>query len=213
MSSWSGEGELATCLQEFHQLQGNRPSISKINTIVSIALKYITDYKMIVYDVEKWMKKAPIENRLCGIFVIDSICRSMSHKNISQKDIFPNRFVSRFNEIFTLLNGLSEKHMNSFMHVIDEWLKLNVFPKDKILNALKCIKSSYMREPNLNYEVINVEKTIIESTKPSSKVSDPRKKHKSSSSTEDVNVIKTPPESPKKRLLSRVSNMVLQLIY
>lgn len=113
---WHGEAELAAALSELNNII-QPPAASKIKTIVSIALKNTNDFKMIVFDIEKWMKKSSINDRIAGIYIIDSICRgSISLGKDKTKDLYSNRFSTRLNEIFTLLNGSSENDMvNQFI--------------------------------------------------------------------------------------------------
>ena len=110
--SWAGEKELALALKELNGV--HPPPASKVKNIVTIALKFPNDFKMIVYDVEKWMKKSPIGDRINAVYAIDSICRgSRNIHGSKEKDLFSNRFLTRLNEIFTLLIGISENDMVS----------------------------------------------------------------------------------------------------
>ena len=104
--SWSGEEELNVALND---LVGLRPApASKIKVAVGLCMKHSADFKMIVYAVEKWMKRAAIGDRISGVYVIDSLCRGYRSIHGKDKDVFSNRFLTRINEIFQLLNGISE---------------------------------------------------------------------------------------------------------
>ncbi len=106
---WSGEKELADALGELNNVRP--PPSSKIKAVVHIAFKYPTEFKMVVFDIEKWIKKSNIDDRIAGIFVIDSVCRGCrsQHGGNKDKDYYSSRFQTRISEIFSLMIGASEK--------------------------------------------------------------------------------------------------------
>ena len=114
-SNWSGEAEFQGYLNELNGIT-QPPPASKIKSIVSFAMKNSTEFKMIVYDIEKWMKKAENNDRISGVYIIDSLCRAYrSQCKDKSKDVFSNRFVTRLNEIFMLLSGLSKNDLVSLV--------------------------------------------------------------------------------------------------
>ena len=71
--NWSGDEEMTAALQS---LCKQRPvAASKIKTAAKIALKHSPEYKMAVHHIESFIRKADSMDKLCGIYVLDAICR------------------------------------------------------------------------------------------------------------------------------------------
>jgi len=101
--AWVGEQELQKALQD---LCGQTPVSSiKVKHVVATANKYFSDFKMVVYEIEKFIKKSNTEDKLGGIYVIDALCRQHS----KEKDTFVKRFSIRLKETFDHLRKLSSK--------------------------------------------------------------------------------------------------------
>ena len=101
---WSGEQELQTVLQELCGHKSNVPS-SKIRQVVSIANKYVTDFKMVVYEIEKFIKKSANEDKMSGLFVLDSLCRQHS----KDRETFAKRFGIRLKETISYFYKVSNE--------------------------------------------------------------------------------------------------------
>jgi hypothetical protein len=105
--SWLGEGELQNALAE---LSGQHPvPSSKIKHIVSIAFKYQNEFKMVVYEIEKYIKKASGNDKIGGLFVIDFICQQSRNNFGKEKDLFSNRFSIRLKETINYLEKCGPK--------------------------------------------------------------------------------------------------------
>lgn len=100
---WAGEEELQKSLQELCG-QGSVSTV-KVKHVVTTANKYFSDFKMVVYEIEKFVKKANSEDKLAGIYVIDALCRQHS----KEKDVFAKRFSIRLKETFDYLRKLPSK--------------------------------------------------------------------------------------------------------
>jgi hypothetical protein len=97
---WAGEEELQTALQG---LCGQYPvPNSKVKNVTVVANKYVSDFKMVVYEIEKFLKKANNEDKVGGIFVIDMLCRQSG----KEKDIFAKRFAVRLKETIGYLTKI-----------------------------------------------------------------------------------------------------------
>jgi hypothetical protein len=96
--SWAGEQEFPAALQN---LGGQYPiPNSKVKNVVVIANKYSSDFKMVVYEIEKYIKKASNEDKVGGIFVIDMLCRQSG----KERDVFAKRFAVRLKETIGYLS-------------------------------------------------------------------------------------------------------------
>ncbi len=102
--SWAGEAEMLRALHELLEYTSNVPT-SKIRSIVSIANKNIADFKMVAYEIEKFIKKSDDNHKIAGLFVIDSLCKQHS----KEREIFSKRFAIRLKEIFAHFAKLSQK--------------------------------------------------------------------------------------------------------
>lgn len=88
MPVWVGEEEMSSALSS---LCRQRPvAASKVKVAAKIALKYSNDYKMAVHSIEGFIRKAAPEDKLCGIYVLDAICRQ------PKSQMFRERFAIRY---------------------------------------------------------------------------------------------------------------------
>jgi len=99
--SWKGESELSGALQAL--VGGQSPSPDLIKKASQTALKFQSEYKMVVFEVEKFVKRAVAADKLSGILVMDSICKSAHSK---EKDVLCARFGSRMKQIFLSLQDI-----------------------------------------------------------------------------------------------------------
>ena len=100
---WAGEEELQKALQDLCG-QSSVSSV-KVKHVVSLANKFSNDFKMVVYEIEKFVKKANSDDKLGCIYVIDALCRQHS----KEKDIYAKRFSIRLKETFDYLRKLPSK--------------------------------------------------------------------------------------------------------
>jgi hypothetical protein len=85
---WVGEEEMFAALTS---LCKSRPvAASKVKVAAKIALKYSNDYKMAVHSIESFIKKAAPMDKLCGVYVLDAICRQ------PKSQMFRERFAIRY---------------------------------------------------------------------------------------------------------------------
>ena len=87
-SKWPGEAELSSALEDLTGInsrgshewdeKSNEPinGSIRIENVVDIAFKYQNEFKMVVYEIEKFIKKSINENKLPGLFIIIIIIRS-----------------------------------------------------------------------------------------------------------------------------------------
>lgn len=123
--SWPGENEIQNCLID---LVGDC-SISKIKQLCSSCFKYQNEYKMVVFEVEKFIKKSSPEDRLAGLFGLDAICKASRSQFGKEKDIFSNRFALRLKDTLTHIdyNKLSDKEKSTVSRMFDEWRRKEMF--------------------------------------------------------------------------------------
>jgi hypothetical protein len=101
---WTGEEEMHKALQELLEYQSNVPT-SKIRNVVSIANRHVADFKMIVYEIEKFIRKSDDNHKIAGLFVIDSLCKQHS----KEKELFGKRFALRLKDTFSHFSKLGDK--------------------------------------------------------------------------------------------------------
>ena len=83
-SVWVGEEEMSSAL-----LSLCKSAASKVKVAAEIALKYSNDYKMAVHSIEGFIRKANPGIKLCGVYVLDAICRQ------PKSQMFRERFAIR----------------------------------------------------------------------------------------------------------------------
>ena len=82
----------------------------KIESVVEVSFKFQNEFKMVVYEIEKFIKKSPNESKLPGLYVMDAVCkRSRLSNSAKERDIFINRFGLRLKETMSFLDKLSLK--------------------------------------------------------------------------------------------------------
>ena len=101
-TSWAGEAELSAALVALSSGTASEPDLVKKAAQVSV--KFQNEYKMVVFELEKFIKKSKAEDKLAGILVIDLICKIAQGKD---KDVFCARFGTRLKQIFACLHDLS----------------------------------------------------------------------------------------------------------
>lgn len=89
--TWKGESELKEVLNDLSAPVTN----AKLKSACSICMKYQNEYKMVVFEIEKYIKKASLKDKAGGIFLIDAVCKSS--KALS-KDTFTPRFALRIKD-------------------------------------------------------------------------------------------------------------------
>jgi CID domain/CCCH-type zinc finger len=123
---WVGEEELTRALKA---LEGQQ--LSDVNTTALVkkatqtALKFQAEYKMVVFEVEKYIKRASASDKLAGISIIDSLCR---HTHGKDKDVFCSRFATRMSQICACLNDLPPSDRITFGRILDDWRRKKMFP-------------------------------------------------------------------------------------
>ena len=92
---WVGEEEMSSALLS---LCKSRPvAASKVKVAAKIALKYSNDYKMAVHSIEGFIRKAAPADKLCGVYVLDAICRQ------PKSQMFRERFAIRSSHYYFIL--------------------------------------------------------------------------------------------------------------
>ena len=119
---WVGEAELTQALS---LLAGYRPpAASQVKKATQVALKYQNEYKMVVFELEKYLKRSSADDKLAGIFVMDAICRSPQTR---EKDVFGPRFASRMKQICACLHDMPRADKLAFSSIVDEWRRRGTF--------------------------------------------------------------------------------------
>lgn len=123
---WSGETELQAALQE---LCGQHPvPASKIRQAVTVANKYCAEFKMVVYEIEKFVKRVPVDDKIAGIFVMDSLCRQHS----KERETFAKRFAVRLKDTLGQLAKIGPKDRATLQRFVEEWRKRDIFPSSAL---------------------------------------------------------------------------------
>lgn len=87
---------------------------------------------MVVYEIERFIKKANNDDKIGGVFVIDSLCRQHS----KEREIFAKRFSIRLRETMSFLQKTSSQDKATLTRLLEEWRKKSVFPPDSLVQIL-----------------------------------------------------------------------------
>eukprot|EP00599_Poterioochromonas_sp_BG-1_P007202 CAMPEP_0173151564 /NCGR_PEP_ID=MMETSP1105-20130129/11657_1 /TAXON_ID=2985 /ORGANISM="Ochromonas sp., Strain BG-1" /LENGTH=194 /DNA_ID=CAMNT_0014066967 /DNA_START=74 /DNA_END=656 /DNA_ORIENTATION=- len=87
---------------------------------------------MVVYEIERFIKKANNEDKIGGLYVLDMICRQSG----KEKDIFAKRFAVRLKETIGYLTKVSNQDKAGIHKVLEEWKRNHIFPSD-VLSTIK----------------------------------------------------------------------------
>lgn len=123
--SWQGENDLKNCLND---LVGDC-SISKIKHLCGVCFKHQAEYKMVVFEIEKFIKKSPQSDRLAGLFALDALCKASRSQFGKEKDFFSNRFALRLKDTLAQIdyNILPDKEKSIVSRMFDEWRRKEMF--------------------------------------------------------------------------------------
>jgi hypothetical protein len=77
---------------------------------------------MVTYEVEKLIKKGRTEDRIAGVYVLDSLCR----QHTKEKELFAKRFAVRLKETLSFMKGTSHKDKTTLSRMLNEWHKKQV---------------------------------------------------------------------------------------
>ena len=100
--TWVGEAELVSILETLKG-QGDPLPQELIKRVTTVAVKFQGEYKMVVFEVEKFIKRAVPSDKLSGMTVIEAICRTAQGK---EKDLFCARFGLRMKQICACLHDI-----------------------------------------------------------------------------------------------------------
>ena len=71
--SWKGESDFVASFQDFNLSTLN----SKIKELCHLCLKYTAEYKMVVHEVERFIRKSSNQSeKVAGLYLIDAICKA-----------------------------------------------------------------------------------------------------------------------------------------
>jgi hypothetical protein len=132
--SWKGESDFAASFQDFNLSTLN----SKIKELCHLCLKYTAEYKMVVHEVERFIRKSSNQSeKVAGLYLIDAICKASRAQHGKEKEVFAKRFSQRLLETikFIPFDQVSNNEKQRINRMFGEWTKAEVFPPN-------CIPSS-----------------------------------------------------------------------
>jgi len=116
----------------FKDLEDTANSSGSLTNSVKVAtkmcLQHQKEYKMVVFEVERFMNKASEAARMGAMYVLDLLCRKEATGK--SKENFCARFASRMKQIFAVLEGVSEGNRLIVAKLVYQWRKRAVFPSD-----------------------------------------------------------------------------------
>jgi hypothetical protein len=124
---WPGEVELVGVFDALGAGADEGISLtSHLKAVVKACLKHQKEYKMVVFETEKFMLKASDEGKVAAVYVIDTVCRKETQGKA--KENFCARYASRFKQIFASLEKLNETNRLIVAKIVYQWRKRSVFP-------------------------------------------------------------------------------------
>ena len=142
---FKGEAEIK---EHLNDLINGKSSASKIKAACTLCFKYQQEYKLVVYEIEKFIKRVDIGDKLTSLYLLDAICRNSRAQvnNNKDKDIFSNRFAIRLKETVASLqyDSLSQADKLGCTKVFEEWRKRDIFSSDLI--PVTALVSTLQRE-------------------------------------------------------------------
>lgn len=138
MSQWKGESDFAKGFQNFNLSTLN----SKIKEMCHLCLKYALEYKMVVHEVERFIRKSNnLSEKVAGLYLIDAICKASRAQYGKEKEVFAKRFSQRLLETIKSVpfDKVSTNEKQRINRMFGEWTKAEVFPPN-------CIPSSSILE-------------------------------------------------------------------
>lgn len=119
-------------VQAFRDLEaaagGSGSLTASVKVATKMCLQHQKEYKMVVFEVERFLAKASEAAKMGGLYVVDLLCRKEATGK--SKDNFCARFASRMKQIFAMLEGVSESNRLIVAKLVYQWRKRAVFPSD-----------------------------------------------------------------------------------
>uniref|UniRef100_A0A8R1DR23 CID domain-containing protein n=1 Tax=Caenorhabditis japonica TaxID=281687 RepID=A0A8R1DR23_CAEJA len=106
-------------------------SKAKIQSITKAALKAKSNYKHVVYNIERLMAKSNPPQRLSTLYIIDSIIRASKHQ-LKEKDVFGPRFIKLFDRILDHMLRCGHKEQLKTIRMLNLWMSNRVYPEAEI---------------------------------------------------------------------------------
>ncbi|KAI9179169.1 hypothetical protein H9P43_005831 [Blastocladiella emersonii ATCC 22665] len=114
-------------------LQSRAPaSASRVAALTKLAMRHREHYKAVVHLVATFIKRAPPEYKLSGLYFVDSICRAAlaDGKRKPKDDPYVTRFEANLPQLTAELVKCPEKDRQRIKRLIDVWRERNVFPAE-----------------------------------------------------------------------------------
>jgi hypothetical protein len=124
--SWAGEKEIVKAFKAFDGSDPT-PHNQAVHEATNACMKYAHEYKMVVFEIEKYMKRARANDRAKYMYIIDNI---LQQTKSTSRDNFITRFSGRMKQICSQFDDAEENSKNVFASVINKWRKQNLFNAD-----------------------------------------------------------------------------------
>ena len=106
------------------------PSSSKIKAVVTECMNYSKEYKFIVHELERYIRKATkSEQRIVGLYAIDAVCRKSQDRG-GIKDPMLKRFGDKINGIIGFINLKSDGEKSALSKVCSGWMERKSFSEN-----------------------------------------------------------------------------------
>jgi hypothetical protein len=124
--SWPGEKEIQEALSGLVRGSGG-VSASRVKDAAKVALANSREFKRVVYEIERFIRKSRPRDRVAGVYVIDAVVKESRSKS-GEKDHFESRFTQRMkSDTLPALRAVPESDMHSIKRVLDGWVEKGLF--------------------------------------------------------------------------------------
>ena len=112
------------------------PSGSKIKAVVAECMNYSKEYKFIVHELERYIRKATkSEQRIIGLYAIDAVCRKTQDRG-GIKDPMLKRFGDKMSGIIGFIDLKNDNEKIALSKVCSGWVERKSFG-DNLLQSFK----------------------------------------------------------------------------
>jgi hypothetical protein len=179
---WNGEDEVKSVINE---LIDGPCTASKIKQACTVCLKFVNEYKMVVFEVERIVKKGTNGDKPTGVYLIDAICRNSRSQFGSHRDLYTTRFSLRIKETLGSIDftSLIPIERSSLYRIFNDWRKRDLFSSELVpygINEMDSIGSPDSKNsPQQQYSPVYSNSKVSSSTsRQKTKLTNPSEKRK-----------------------------------
>ena len=146
MSEWEGSAAIQAALKDAANVFP--PSGSKIKVVVNECIKRHKEFKFVVYEIERFIRKAnKSEHRVVGLYCFDALCRKSGEKG-GAKDPIVKRAGDKLSGILGFMDRKKTIEAGPLSKICAGFIERKQFPDNILLNCKEYILPEQQQDNN-----------------------------------------------------------------